>query len=111
MRNTPFNYFIILFSYRIVDIDGHRVEADPVDYILVCPHEDRPGMIGMVGTTLGLAGININGMQVSRANEQGISLMVLSVDSDVPQKVLHQVQETAGILDAKVFNFKPVIAQ
>ena len=96
---------------RIVDIDGHRVEADPVDYILVCPHEDRPGMIGMVGTTLGLAGININGMQVSRANEQGISLMVLSVDSDVPQKVLHQVQETSGVLDARVFNFKPVIAR
>ena len=64
-----------------------------------------------MGTTLGLAGININGMQVSRADEKGISLMVLSVDGDVPQKVLHQVQETAGILDAKVFNFKPVIAQ
>ena len=96
---------------RIVYIDGHRVEADPVDYILVCPHEDRPGMVGQVGTTLGLAGININGMQVSRADDKGISLMVLSVDGDVPQKVLHQVQETAGILDAKVFNFKPVIAQ
>ena len=42
---------------------------------------------------------------------KGISLMVLSVDSDVPQKVLHQVQETAGVLDARVFSFKPVIAR
>ena len=96
---------------RIVYLDGHRVEVDPVDYILFCPHEDRPGMIGQVGTTLGLAGININGMQVSRSNDKGVSVMVLAVDSAVPQKVLHQVQETAGILDAKMFSFKKYMSR
>ncbi len=90
---------------RIVYIDDHRIEADPVDYILFCPHKDQPGMVGQVGTTLGLAGININGMQVSRGDDKGVSVMILSVDKDVPEEVLHQVRETAGILDAKVFNF------
>jgi D-3-phosphoglycerate dehydrogenase len=52
---------------------------------------DRAGIIGRVGTIFGDAGINIATMDVGRRAQGGEALMVLTVDSDVPQTVLDEV--------------------
>ena len=40
----------------------------PADHMLMVTNDDRPGVIGMVGTLLGNAGVNIADMDVSRAD-------------------------------------------
>ena len=54
-------------EHRIVLIDGHRLDVPPADHMLMVTNDDRPGVIGTVGTLLGDAGVNIADMDVGRA--------------------------------------------
>lgn len=93
---------------RIVNIDGHRVDVDPRARIVICPHINRPGVIGTVGTLLGEAGINISGMQVGKTDVSGTNIMVLTVDNDIPAAVLERVTAIDGIFGAKLINFNTI---
>ena len=88
-------------SPRIVEINGYRVDAVPTGYMLVAPHQDRPGIIGKVGTMLGEAGINIATMQVGRKKQGGPAVMVLGTDAPLPPAVLDAICEIPGIYGAK----------
>ena len=90
---------------RIVRINKFRVDVDPQARILVCPHINKPGVIGTIGTFLGVHGINISGMQVGKTEVEGTSLMVLTIDHDIPAGVLKDVKGIDGIIDAKLVNF------
>ena len=93
---------------RIVRINKFRVDVDPFGRIIICPHINRPGIIGTVGSIMGAAGINISGMQVGKTDDAGKNVMVLSVDNDIPADVLASVKEVDGIFDAKLVNFYAV---
>lgn len=90
---------------RIVDINGYRVDAIPTGHMLVAPHEDKPGIIGQVGTLLGKAGINIATMQVGRKTPGGPAVMVLGTDAELPPDVLAAICEIQGIDGAKQVDF------
>lgn len=84
---------------RIVSINNFRVDVDPHDRILICPHINRPGVIGSVGSLLAKHAINISGMQVGKTAIEGTSLMVLTVDNPIPQNVLAEMKSLAPIFD------------
>jgi len=86
---------------RIVRIDRYHVDAVPSGHMLVSAHIDKPGIIGRVGTILGENDINIAGMQVGREKVRGKAVMVLNVDSAVPDKILKQIERVDGIFDVK----------
>lgn len=93
---------------RIVTINEYRVDVDPHARILICPHINRPGMIGQVGSLLGKYKINISGMQVGKTAIAGTSMMVLTIDNDINQSVIDEVLKIDGIFDAKLVNFYTV---
>ena len=93
---------------RIVMINDYRVDVDPHARILICPHINRPGIIGKIGSLMGGAGINISGMQVGKTDVSGTNIMVLSIDNDIPADVLAQVTKIDGIFGAKLVNFYAV---
>ncbi len=78
-------------SMRVIRIDGFDVEVGPADRMVFFRYEDRPGIIGKVGTIFGEAGINIATMDVGRRRQGGEALMVLTVDSEVPAATLDTV--------------------
>ncbi|MBO4780357.1 MAG: ACT domain-containing protein, partial [Selenomonadaceae bacterium] len=84
---------------RIVEINNFRVDVDPHARILICPHINRPGVIGMVGTLLAKHAVNISGMNVGKTSIEGTSLMVLSVDNPIPQHVLDEMKSLEPIFD------------
>ena len=84
---------------RIVEINNFRVDVDPHARILICPHINRPGVIGMVGTLLAQHKINISGMNVGKTAIEGTSLMVLSVDNPITQNVLDDMKNLEPIFD------------
>lgn len=90
---------------RIVMIDGYRVDVDPSGWLLIGPHIDKPGIIGKVGTILGDNGINIASMQVGRTETAGTSIMVMTVEADLPTPVMLKIKAVDGILGAKLVNF------
>ena len=75
---------------------------------MICPHINRPGVIGKVGSIMGKANINISGMQVGNTDKEGTNLMVLTVDDDVPADVLKEVTALDGIFGAKMINLNVI---
>ena len=84
---------------RIVEINNFRVDVDPHARILICPHINRPGVIGLVGTLLAKHNVNISGMQVGKTSIEGTSLMVLTVDNPLTQNVLDDMKNLEPIFD------------
>ena len=91
---------------RIVMINDYRVDFVPQGWLMIGPHIDRPGIIGKVGTILGSQGINIASMQVGRSEKAGNQMMVLAVESIIPQDVLEQLKAVDGILGATMVTFE-----
>jgi D-3-phosphoglycerate dehydrogenase len=88
---------------NVVQIDDFELHLPPTPgYLLVTRHSDRPGMIGLVGTLLGEADINISSMQVGRKLRRGDALMLLSVDEPVPADVVERIRQAASIATIKV---------
>ena len=86
---------------RIVGIDDHVVDVPPARFMLVVRNDDRPGMIGRVGTIVGDAGVNIADMALGRNHAGEHALMILSTDSVVSPEVVDRLRGVDGILDAK----------
>ncbi|MGH9183768.1 MAG: phosphoglycerate dehydrogenase [Acidimicrobiales bacterium] len=82
---------------RIVMVDDHTVEVPPARHMLVVRNDDRPGMIGLVTTSLGGAGINISDIHVGRSSEGEAALMVLATDEPVPARLLDALRGSPGI--------------
>ncbi len=88
-------------EYRITNIDKYKVDFVPEGHYIISLHEDKPGVIGRVGTLLGSYGINIAGMIVGRyGGRGGIQLMLLRVDDPPNDKVLEDMVKLDGIIDA-----------
>jgi D-3-phosphoglycerate dehydrogenase len=78
---------------RIVFIDGFWVDV-PVDgHLLLTKHQDKPGLVGRVGTLLGQHDVNISSMQVGRLHPRGEALMILTLDDPVPDEVRAKIGE------------------
>ena len=90
---------------RIVLINNFRVDIDPHARILTCPHINRPGVIGEIGTLLANYQINISGMQVGKTDIGGTNLMVLTVDNPISEEVIAQVKKSEAIFDATLVAF------
>jgi D-3-phosphoglycerate dehydrogenase len=87
----------------VVQIGEYALHLPPTPgYLLVTQHFDRPGIIGLVGTLLGEADINISSMQVGRRAPRGRALMLLSVDEPVPPSVVERIRQAANIETIKV---------
>jgi D-3-phosphoglycerate dehydrogenase / 2-oxoglutarate reductase len=82
---------------RIVMVDDHAVEVPPSKHLLVLSNDDRPGMIGAVGTTLAAHGVNISNMALGKSASGGSALMVLDTEGRVPVAALDALRSTAGI--------------
>ncbi len=87
---------------RIVSVDGYKVDITPKGRILSVKHEDKPGIIGAVATSLGSHGINIGMMMVGRKKKSELQMMVLKVDQSVPKDVLDSITDVSGVVEVKV---------
>jgi len=72
---------------RIVRIDGFWVDVPVEGHLLLTKHQDKPGLVGRVGTLLGQHDVNISSMQVGRAKPRGDALMILTLDDPIPDEV------------------------
>jgi D-3-phosphoglycerate dehydrogenase / 2-oxoglutarate reductase len=86
---------------RIVMIDDLSVDVLPEGSMVLYANQDKPGVIGYVGTVLGKNKINIAAMQVGRKSTGGEAITVVNVDCDVPEDVLKQIREFQGITQVK----------
>lgn len=81
------------YGERIVQIDQYPVDIAPSGNLLLISHNDRPGIIGRVGTLLGSNDVNIATMQVGRKVIGGQAIMVLTTDKPTPKEVILQLTQ------------------
>lgn len=79
---------------RITDIDGFEIEITPEGTVVIIYNDDKPGVIGVVGTACGKHGANINTMGVGHKAEEGKALLAVSLDK-VPGE--EAVKEIGGL--------------
>ncbi|MFZ8947997.1 MAG: phosphoglycerate dehydrogenase [Ilumatobacteraceae bacterium] len=82
---------------RLVEIDGHGVDMPPAANMLLISNDDRPGVIGTVGTLLGDAGINIADMDVGRVARSGGALMLIAATAVVTDEVVAALRSAPGV--------------
>ncbi len=63
---------------------GYQIEIELAPLMVFFRYDDKPGVIGKVGSLFGEAGVNIANMAVSRTNQGGKALMALSIDTPAP---------------------------
>ncbi len=83
---------------RIVMIDDHTVDVPPAPHMLIVRNDDRPGMIGLVGSSLGRAGVNIADMDVGQSAEGVSALMIISTAEAVPPELQDEIRSADGIV-------------
>jgi D-3-phosphoglycerate dehydrogenase len=87
---------------RIVSVNSRPVEARPHGVVLVLENNDRPGIVGRIGTMLGNHGVNIATMSLSRNQAGGTALTVLNLDTTPSEQLLAEIRESGDIHSAQV---------
>lgn len=91
---------------RIVKINGVHLEVGLSPYMIFVKNEDKPGLIGELGTLLAKEKINIANFHLGRnPNKQGMAIALIAVDSDVSSKVIAAINEMASVTQAKFLTF------
>ncbi len=82
---------------RLKDINHFHFDIEPTPFMLAANNQDKPGMVGQIGTLLGASKVNIATMQVSRNKQDGAAMMLMTVDNNVAPETLHLLQGLDGI--------------
>ncbi|MEX2271955.1 MAG: phosphoglycerate dehydrogenase [Vicinamibacterales bacterium] len=72
---------------RLVLVDGIDVDAPLDGTVLVICNDDRPGVVGGVGTVLGDHGINIASLSLGRKDGVAVAIAALDIDEEDPAAV------------------------
>jgi len=86
---------------RIIAVNDFMVEIQPKGELLALSNNDKPGVIGDVGTLLGKNNINIAKMHFGRAKQGGKAMSVLSVDTEVSKTILTKISKLPNVLTVK----------
>lgn len=88
---------------RFVQLNNYSFDLDPHGTVLLIRNQDKPGVVGMLGTELGNAGINIAEMKLGRSEKGDSSVLtLLLLDCPVPAEVIDRLQQQPLIKQALV---------
>jgi D-3-phosphoglycerate dehydrogenase len=87
---------------RIIRVDDFQVEIVPEGTLLFMFNNDKPGVIGSIGSLLGENKINIARMHFGREEAGGRAISVVSVDSPITSDLLEKIKKLPNILSVRV---------
>jgi D-3-phosphoglycerate dehydrogenase len=87
---------------RVVAVDGRPVEFRPRDVALYVENDDVPGVVGLVGTILGSAGVNIGELALSRGGQGEGAVSVISLDTAPSAAAVSALRSAGPIRDVRV---------
>jgi D-3-phosphoglycerate dehydrogenase len=78
---------------RIIQVDGYDAEVTPEGPFVVIFNDDKPGVIGAVGTLLGKHGVNINTLGVGNNVEKRNAVFLVSLDKQPGAEAIKEASE------------------
>lgn len=76
---------------RIIEVDGFDAEVTPQGSLIIIFNDDKPGIIGSVGTICGNHNINICTMGVGQKPAEQKAVLAVSVDREPDEKVIEEI--------------------
>lgn len=77
---------------RIMEIEGVPIEAALTPHMLFIRNEDKPGMIGALGTLLAQAGQNIADFRLGRVDQAGAAVALVALDDAVSDALFDKIK-------------------
>jgi len=91
---------------KIVKMRNFDTDFQPEENMLVLSYQDRPGLIGKIGTILGDAGVNIGNMNLGRREKGGEALVVFSIDSPASEETMRKIEQAVEASFIKAVHLK-----
>ncbi len=82
---------------RLVRIDDYDVEAVPEGHMLFTRHDDRPGVVGALGSILGRENINISRMQVGSADGREEAIALIGISAGLSERAMAEIEALQAI--------------
>ena len=93
---------------RIVRLRDYTMDFTPDEHMLLLNYDDRPGMIGKIGTIMGQHDINIASMNLGRREKKGEAMVILTLDSALPQAVVEEIRKATDATFIKALHMPTV---
>ncbi len=93
---------------RIVAIDNFKVEIVPYGELLFIYNNDKPGVIGNIGTLLSKNNINIARMHFGRETLGGRAISVVTIDTPATSQIIEEIKKLPNILSVKHISLSEV---
>ncbi len=90
---------------RFIQIKGINIDAEIGAHMLYTTNEDVPGIIGLLGNTMGKNGVNIANFTLGRNAAGGEAIALLYVDEAIPADVLKTLDGTGMFTQVKPLAF------
>ncbi len=90
---------------RFIQIKGINIDAEIGAHMLYTTNEDVPGIIGLLGNTMGKNDVNIANFTLGRADVGGEAIALLYVDNPIPADVLKTLDGTGMFSQVKPLEF------
>ncbi|MCB9960032.1 MAG: phosphoglycerate dehydrogenase [Rhodospirillaceae bacterium] len=90
---------------RIVEIEDIPLEAEVSPHMLFVRNNDKPGLIGRLGTMLGDAGINIASFHLGRKGEGADAIALVAIDQAVPDALMDQICVLPDVVRVRALRF------
>lgn len=93
---------------RILNVEGIPIETAVSPYMLYVRNEDKPGLIGSLGTLLGEAKCNIANFNLGRKEGSDTAVAIISIDNLLEGDVLEKLKNLPNIIQVKQLKFEGV---
>jgi len=90
---------------RLIQIRDINMDAEFASHMLYVINEDKPGMIGRLGTLLGEAKVNIANFNLGRAAPGADAIALVQVDGGVSETVLKDIRALPSVKQATLLEF------
>ena len=80
---------------------GFDIDLDPIGNFLFIKNKDVPGVVGKIGTLLGMLGINIAGYLLSRNKDNDFAFAIIKLDSVLDDDIIKKIRDIDELIDVR----------
>ena len=79
---------------RIISLFGYKFDIEPATQSIILRYVDAPGRMGVIGTILGQAGINITTMQIGKREDSDSAVVYLNIEGDLTDEIVQTLRDS-----------------